>query len=105
MYKILELLRPKMTILHLQKKHEMTIFDQFRRKNSNISFFYPYNATEIKTDHFSSFSRICSFWTKNGTLTHCVKAADGEPSELICNYLHYVLTAVELILIGNIYSK
>ena len=27
--------------------------------------------TEIKIDHFSSFSRICSFWTKNGPLTHC----------------------------------
>ena len=24
--------------------------------------------TKIQIDHFSSFSRICSFWTKNGTL-------------------------------------
>ena len=27
--------------------------------------------TKIKIDYFSSFSIICSFWTKNGPLTHC----------------------------------
>ena len=51
----------------------MTIFDQFRRENSSFSNFLPLKTvnfgTKIKIDTFSSFSRICSFWTKNGTLT------------------------------------
>ena len=46
----------------------MTIFDQFRRQNSNISNFLPIKFvnfdTKIKVDHFSSSSRICSFWAK-----------------------------------------
>ena len=33
--------------------------------------------TQIKIDQFSSFSRICSFWTKNGPLTHCVNDGEG----------------------------
>ena len=53
----------------------MTIFDQFRRENSNISnslLLKKVNfATKIKIHHLWSFSRICSFWTKNGPLTHC----------------------------------
>ena len=55
----------------------MTIFDRFRCENSNISNFLPLNIVnfdrKIKIDQFSSFSRICSFWTKNGPLTHCVQ--------------------------------
>ena len=50
-------------------------FDQIRHKNSNISNFLPLKKvnfeTKIKIVHFSSFSRICSFSTKNGPLTHC----------------------------------
>ena len=48
---------------------------KFRRENSNISNFLPLKivnfGTEIKLTIFRSFSRICSFWTKNGPLTHC----------------------------------
>ena len=56
----------------------MTIFDQFRRENSNIFIFYLLKIvnffTKIKIDHFSSCSRICKFWSKNGPLTHCVSS-------------------------------
>ena len=52
----------------------MTMFDQFERENSNISIFTPLKIinfdTKIRIDQFSSFSRSCSFWTKNGHLTH-----------------------------------
>ena len=55
----------------------MTIFDQFRHENSNISTFLPLKLvnfdTKVTMDHFSSFSRIFSFGDKNGPLTHCVK--------------------------------
>ena len=57
------------------KNYEMTLFDQFRRGNSNILIFIPLKIvifeTKIKNDSFASFSRILSFWTKNGHLTHC----------------------------------
>ena len=60
-----------------KSKHEITIFDQFRHENSNISTFLPLKLvnfdTKVTMDHFSSFSRIFSFWDKNGPLTHCVK--------------------------------
>ena len=52
-----------------KSKHEMTIFDQFRRENSNeFRFFLPLkemsNDTKIKIAQISSFSRICSFCSK-----------------------------------------
>ena len=54
----------------------MTIFDQFRRENSNFSPLKIVNFdTKIKIDHFSSCSRICIFWTKNGPLTQCVQVS------------------------------
>ena len=51
----------------------MTIFDQFRRENSNISKFFSCQKKSIftqkmKIEHFSSFSNFCIFWTKNGIL-------------------------------------
>ena len=49
----------------------MTIFDQIRRENSNISNVLQLKIvnfdTKVKIDHFSSFSRIFSFWTKKWT--------------------------------------
>ena len=39
-------------------------FEFFTAKKVNFD-------TKIKIDHFSRCSRICSFWTKNGPLTHC----------------------------------
>ena len=43
---------------------KFTNFEFFTAKN--IQFWH-----KIEIDHFSSFSRICNFWTKNGPLTHC----------------------------------
>ena len=48
----------------------------FRRENSstNLEFLQLKIVnfdTKINIDHFSNFSRICSFWTKNRILTHC----------------------------------
>ena len=63
----------------------MTIFDQFRRENSNISTFVLLKIvnfdTKIRIDHFSSFWRICSFWTQNGPLTHCAQSLIFKISE------------------------
>ena len=63
----------------------MTIYDQFRRENSNISNCLPLKIvnfeTKIEIDHFSSFSRICSFRTKNGQLTHCVWHQEDEKAQ------------------------
>ena len=65
--------------------------DLFRRENSNFSNFLPLKivnfATKMKIGHFSSLTRICSFWTKNGTLTHC----DSSITHL------YVITVMPLV--------
>ena len=54
----------------------MTILDQFRCENSNISNFVPLKianfATKIKIDHFSSFSKICIFFWQKMELWHTV---------------------------------
>ena len=71
-----------------KKNYEMTIFNEFRCENSNaFRFFLPLKKvdfdTKIKVDHFSSFSRICIFWTKNGPLTHC----ENHRKKIVINYL------------------
>ena len=57
----------------------MTIFDRFRRENSNISNFLPINKvnfdTKIKNRPFFKLFRICRFGTKSEPLTHCVGPA------------------------------
>ena len=53
----------------------MAIFDPFKARKFKYFEFLTLKIvnfdTKINIDHFSNFSRICSFWTKNGTLTHC----------------------------------
>ena len=53
----------------------MTIFDQFWREKFKYFEFLSLEMvnfdTKFNIDHFSSFSRICILWTKNGPLTHC----------------------------------
>ena len=43
----------------------------FRRENSNISNFSPLKIINFGTKIKIPFSSFCSFWTKNGPLTHC----------------------------------
>ena len=51
------------------KLHFLT---NFMRENSNVIQFFSllklvnFDTKIKKLDHFSSFSRICNFWTKNG---------------------------------------
>ena len=53
----------------------MTIFDQFRRENSNISIFLPLKIfnfdPKLKLTIFQAFQEFVIFGPKNGPLTHC----------------------------------
>ena len=78
----------------------MTIFDQFRRENSNISNFLPLKIvnfdTKIKIDNFQAFSELLVFGQKMD-LSHTVMGFSRFLATKICDNPTLVIAKVIII--------